>query len=949
MTDYSEFTEKFLLAREASSRAKPEGGLSGLEIEWNLLDSQFHPLLTVGSGPYQRSFVDYLRTDFISPRFEEYSQMEVFHWMIEWATRPYYHPQSAVYEARLMEAILINALFRASQKFDERLYMWHGNLPFKTHVDHDSIPGSWHLAKRRYLERCISLYGDSLATTGTHTNLSLPDALFEWDYLQLPKSDRTGGERPPVHLDEYKSEFYISATRSMRAFACLFIATSAATPFLAGSKNNQPVVYLSKYDSLRNLTFPNSLELDKPDLYQSLDSYLNISYDLVRRGIRFGNNNWTPTRARSFAEPVERLIDLTSDQLQDLYGKGLFVLGKDQPLEDMVNEIEMQNLLARINLPMERLEVRTDDGGNDLETDIANITLKYLLLLKFYADHEFTKHFQYDSQDVERARKNEELASKFGLRAQIQNPFSKGPESMRDFLSWTLTQVEPLAEALGYADDLEPLRDMSSGGPNQAEKLRAFVCEQIGNNSLENCEQIPVPVDILKELAEEREDQVKQNVEMIAEIFPSLGEDSQKLAEMLQYSREDVHLDPLAPIRFRPRPEAMIEVSYPDKTSEIISLAKQLIEIPSVTVGGEIRFEEVFRAGIFIFDYLRNHGLEVRYFNQSEYPAILASFDSQGSAPVMLSAHFDVVAPEPDETQFIPFQEGDYLWGRGSADMKTVLATYLVWMKDQVNRGAPYPGINLLMVGNEEIGEHDPMGSPHVLRLLKHEGYEPELFIAGERTGERGDELWGQICIENRGVMRFEVIARGEKGHSGLAAQSKDISTRLLKARSDIAQLLESHLTLSSSDSWRSQVTFPFIQIGKPGIYNIRPDLGRLGVEIRPIPQDDIDQLIHELDNYCRAHDLELLITVMENGIACDPQNPYLLQLIDAFRRTSKMDPDIGKKLPGTSARFAPRGQGIVWGQSGLNPHAKDERHYIPSILPYYQVLENYSELLRQV
>jgi acetylornithine deacetylase/succinyl-diaminopimelate desuccinylase-like protein len=280
--------------------------------------------------------------------------------------------------------------------------------------------------------------------------------------------------------------------------------------------------------------------------------------------------------------------------------------------------------------------------------------------------------------------------------------------------------------------------------------------------------------------------------------------------------------------------------------------------------------------------------------------------------------------------------------------MKTVLATYLVWMKDQVNRGAPYPGINLLMVGNEEIGEHDPMGSPHVLKLLKHEGYEPELFIAGERTGERGDELWGQICIENRGVMRFEIIARGEKGHSGLAAQSKDISTRLLKARSDIAELLESHLTLSSSDSWRSQVTFPFIQIGKPGIYNIRPDLGRLGVEIRPIPQDDIDQLIHELDNYCRAHDLELLITVMENGIACDPQNPYLLQLMDAFRRTSKMDPDIGKKLPGTSARFAPRGQGIVWGQSGLNPHAKDERHYIPSILPYYQVLENFSELLRQ-
>lgn len=947
MTDYSAFTEKFLLAREASSEAKPEGGLSGLEIEWNLLDSQFHPLLTIGSGPYQRSFVDFLRADYISPRFKEYSQMEVFHWMIEWATRPYYHPQSAIYESRLMEAILINALFRAGQKFDERFYMWHGNLPFKTHVDHDAIPGSWHLAKRRYLERCISLYGDSLATAGTHTNLSLPDALFEWDYLKLPKSDRTGGISPPLYLDEYKSEFYISATRSMRAFACLFIATSAATPFLAGIQNNKPVVFLSRYDSLRNLTFPNSRELDKPDLYQSLDKYLNISYDLVRRGVRFGNNNWTPTRARSFAEPVERIIDLTSEQLHDFYGKGLFVLGKDQPLEDMVNEIEMQNLLARINLPMERLEVRTDDQGNDLETEIANISLKYLLLLRFYADPEFTQSFQYNSQDIERVRKNEELASKFGLNAEIENPFKKAAESTRDYLSWTLSQVEPLAEELGYADDLQPLRDMASGGPNQAEKLRAFVCKEIGDQTLENCEQIPVPLDILKGLAEEREEQVKQDVELIAENFPLQGEDSQKLAELLQYCREDVHLDPLSPIRFRPRPEAMIEVSYPDKASEIISLAKQLIEIPSVTVGGEVRFEEVIRAGIFIFDYLRNHGLDVNYYNQSDYPAILASFDSQVKAPVMLSGHFDVVAPEPDETQFIPFQDGDYLWGRGSADMKTVLATYLVWMKDQAIRGAPYPGINLLMVGNEESGEQDPMGSPHVLRLLKHEGYEPELFIAGERTGERGDESWGQICIENRGVMRFEVIARGEKGHSGVASQTKDISTRLLNARTDIAELLESSLTLSSNDAWRSQVAFPFIQIGKPGIYNIRPDLGRVGVEIRPIPEDDIDQLIQELDDYCRVNELELIITVKENGIACDPQNPYLIHLIEAVKNTSKMDPVIGKKLPGTSARFAPRGQGIVWGQSGLNPHAKEERHYIPSIVPYYDALNAFAEALR--
>ncbi len=768
MADFFEFAEKYLLAREASIKAKPEGGLSGLEIEWNLLDSQFHPLLTVGAGPDQRSFVDYLRSDFISPQLREFSQLEVFHWMIEWATQPYYHHKSAIYEARLMEAILINSLFQVGREFDERLYMWHGNLPYLTSVGIDSIPSSWHLAKRRYLEQCIRLYGDSLATTGTHTNLSLPDALFEWDYMQLPNADRTGGDEPPVHLDEFKSEFYITATRLLRAFVCLFVATSASTPFIAGSKNGQPVVYLSNYDSIRNLTFPNPIELDLPDLYKSLKSYLNISYDLVRRGIRFGNNNWTPTRARSFAEPVERLIDLTSEQLHELYGRGLFVLGQDQPLEEMVNQIEVQNLLARINLPMARVEIRSDDGGNSMDLEVANITLKYLLLLRIYADKEFASSFRYDREDIFRARKNEELASKFGMRAQIENPLDKKPATMRDFLTWTLAEVAPLAELLGLTDELVPLQVMATGGPNQAEKLRDQICNELGDFSLDDCAEVPVPLDLLKGLVEDREKQVLHDVEIIAETYPSIEEDSHKLGEMLQYCREDVHLDPLQPIRFRPRPEELVEISYPDKTSEILSLAKKLIEIPSITAGAEERLDEVFRAATLIYDYLRNHGLEVRYFDHGKYPAILAGFHGHLKAPVMLSGHFDVVAPEPDDSQFSPRQDGDYLWGRGSADMKTVVATNLVWMKDQNNKGKQFPPINFLLVGNEENGEEEPMGTPHVLDHLAGEGYSPALFIAGERTGENGDELWGEIYIENRGVMRFELIARGQKGHLGV-------------------------------------------------------------------------------------------------------------------------------------------------------------------------------------
>jgi acetylornithine deacetylase/succinyl-diaminopimelate desuccinylase-like protein len=348
----------------------------------------------------------------------------------------------------------------------------------------------------------------------------------------------------------------------------------------------------------------------------------------------------------------------------------------------------------------------------------------------------------------------------------------------------------------------------------------------------------------------------------------------------------------------------------------------------------------------------------VRYYNQSKYPAILAGFPDNMQAPVMLSGHFDVVAPEPDDGQFDPRIEGDYLLGRGAADMKTVVATYLVWLKDTMRQGPPYPPINLLLVGNEENGEIEPMGTPHVLKILAEEekelsglGYAPRILIAGERTGEHGDELWGEICTQNRGVMRFQVVARGQRGHSGVAASSSnpasaDLTEKLLLARAAITGMFGHHLTLSSPDGWQSQAKFPFIQIGTQGVYNVTADTGYLGVEVRPIPQDNLTLLLDDLRGYCESQGLELLLDAMEDGIICDPDQPYLQALIGAVRMVSGEEPRIGRKLPGTSARFAPGGQGVVWGQSGLGPHARNERHYIPSIMPYYQSLKEFGKNL---
>ncbi|NOT05010.1 MAG: M20/M25/M40 family metallo-hydrolase [Anaerolineales bacterium] len=924
------FADKYLLAVEQAIKEKPQGGLDGFEQEWNLLDEELRPLLTVGAGPNQHSFVDYLRAECIPQWNQEFSQLEVFHWMIEWATRPYYSPRGAMYEARLMEATLMNALHRAGVNFGERLHYWHGNLLFLTDIGHQSIPGNWPIAKRRYLEKCVDLYGDMLATTGIHTNMSLPDPLFAWDFMHLSPS-----ERGDQHLDEFKSEFYITATRLLRAFASLFIATSASTPMQAQVKDGRAAVVLTEYDSIRNLTFPNPREIDLPDLYRSYKDYLQISYDLVRRGVRFGNNNWTPIRARSFADPVERIISTTSDQLNALYTRGLYAAGEATPPEEMALQVEKQNLMARINLPMGRVEVRVDEGGHNLDLDIANLTFKHLLMLRIYSDPKFARGFRYDREDINRARANEDLAAKHGLRAEIENPLTGKPVNLRAFLKWSLGEVKPLAEALNMWDDLQPLVEMSEGGRNTAEKIRARLKMELGENE-------EVPITVLKELFYEHEAQIKSDVERVCADYTSLGSDASKIAEYIQHSREVARQTTNAPVQFQARTQAVIELSYRDKTAEIVDLSKQLIGIPSVTACPDERLDEVHRAGSLINDYLRNAGLDVKYFD-GKYPAVYATFPKvTKDNPILLTGHFDVVEPEPDDSQFVPHIEGDYLFGRGAADMKTVVATYMVWMKDMMKSHAPYPNIALMLVGNEENGESEAWGTPH---LLKELNLTPSLFIAGERTGEKGNELFGEICVENRGVMRFDVIARGAKGHSGVAGTG-DLSEKLINARTALNEIFAKHLTLKAADGWQSQAKFPFINVGTVGVYNVTAAEGILGVEIRPIPQDDTSALRSEVETYCAENGLEAKFTVMENGVACDRNNPALIALIEAVKQAlGGEDPRIGRKLPGTSARFAPGGQAVVWGQSGVGPHAKNEAHYIPSIEPYYRSLNELAKL----
>jgi succinyl-diaminopimelate desuccinylase len=940
--DWGKFAEKVRLGIESSIETHFERGLSGLELEFNVLDSAIRPVTTVGFGPGRRSFSDYLMAEHIPKWVGSRFQLEVFHWMTEAATRPYYDLRGTAMEGRVLEAVVLNALAGAGLAFGEQFLALHGNLPYPVEVGEESIPDGWSLAKKRYLARCVGLYGSRLATAGIHTNHSYPEALLSWDFFHLPRHRREGRT-----LVDFRNEAVIRATRLLRPFCPLFIAVTASTPFNWETVNGRPEVVLTEVDSNRLLTFPNPPELDVPYLYASHQDYLRISYDLVRRGVRFGANNWTPVRARSDVDPVNRNIWATSEQLLKLYQKGLYRAGEHASLEEAEQALLVENLCARVDLPMNRVEVRTDEGGDSLELSAAKIAFKECLMLMIYGDEAFGAGYAYDAEDVARARRNEEQAARDGLKAHIEHPFTGDRVPLRAFLRETLDGLDPLAEALGYSAHLAPIREMAQGAPNEAERTRAHFARELRGEMLSPWGNRVVPRELFRKWLGGRRELLRSELAAVLRDQKLLGDEQAKLGELLAAFEEAGRRDPSLPVLLAAAPRQEAVAGAGDELSEVLALSQALCRIPSVTNCPRERLEEVWRCAHFIAGELREAGAQVRLFQGGRYPAVLAGFPGGLLAPVTLGGHFDVVEPDPNDTQFEPRIEGDYLWARGAADMKTVVATNMIWMKRALKAGPPYPPVNLLLVGNEENGESEAYGTPQVLKDLKEEAlYAPEFMIFGERTGERGDERFGEICTANRGVVRLRIVARGERGHTGVAGVPKDLSEQLIQARQNLHALMEERLTLHSPDGWQTGARFPFFAYGEPGVYNVTPGEGILGLEIRPIPEDSLDSFVYALQEYCQANDMEVLTEVMEAGVACPAENPHLQALFDAAAEVSGKRPQPANKLAGTSARFAPGGNAVVWGQSGIGPHSRHERHFIPSIEPYLRILGAFARRL---
>jgi acetylornithine deacetylase len=194
--------------------------------------------------------------------------------------------------------------------------------------------------------------------------------------------------------------------------------------------------------------------------------------------------------------------------------------------------------------------------------------------------------------------------------------------------------------------------------------------------------------------------------------------------------------------------------------TDIFQLTRELVDIESVT-------NHEAPVGEFLFDALSR--LSSRFPGHVERCPVKADrfnvFAHWGEPLVTLSTHMDTVPPF-----FASREDDDFIWGRGSADAKGIIASMIGAAEGLLESGVRNFAL-LFVVGEERnsAGAYAAARNPRGSRFL----------IDGEPTENK-------LALASKGVLRYEIEASGKLAHSAYPELGESAIDKLLDALAEI-------------------------------------------------------------------------------------------------------------------------------------------------------------------
>jgi succinyl-diaminopimelate desuccinylase len=298
-----------------------------------------------------------------------------------------------------------------------------------------------------------------------------------------------------------------------------------------------------------------------------------------------------------------------------------------------------------------------------------------------------------------------------------------------------------------------------------------------------------------------------------------------------------------------------------DLSQPSIELTKTLIARPSVTPDDrgcqDIMSERLQRLG-FQCEQLDCGGVQ----------NLWATWGSSGPM-LVFAGHTDVVPSGPPEhwesDPFEPTIRGDYLFGRGAADMKSSLAAMIV-ATERLLADAPPPcgQIGFLITSDEEgPAEH---GTRYVVEELQKRGVDIDWCIVGEPSSS--DVLGDTIKNGRRGSINARLVIKGKQGHVAYPHLADNPMHRAFAALDALTKVAwdqgNDHFDATS-------LQFSNIQSGT-GASNVIPGELVADFNLRFSTEITADQIKERCENLLREHAIDFEITWRLSG------NPFVTQ-----------------------------------------------------------------------
>jgi acetylornithine deacetylase/succinyl-diaminopimelate desuccinylase-like protein len=176
----------------------------------------------------------------------------------------------------------------------------------------------------------------------------------------------------------------------------------------------------------------------------------------------------------------------------------------------------------------------------------------------------------------------------------------------------------------------------------------------------------------------------------------------------------------------------------------------------------------------FINGILTNAGIETKILAKSpERPNLIARLPGRGNAaPLLLYGHVDVVTTEKQQWQHPPFEGklvDDYVWGRGTLDMKGGIAMMMAaFLRAKAENMKPAGDIVLTIVSDEEAG--GDFGAKFLVENHPEEfaGIRYAIGEFGGFTLSVGKRRFYPIQVAEKQICWLRVTLRGPGGHGSM-------------------------------------------------------------------------------------------------------------------------------------------------------------------------------------